>query len=129
MSNRATIAAITAIALALVALQYWNSLRSEAPELPTLARNLPRDAHEANRVFKKRVRSRFPIGAPADTVERELAAEGFRIEAGDKDWRSAELKRKIYPCYVLWRVRWRADARERVAETDAQYGLDCKPAT
>jgi len=124
MQRSSLIAATTVIAIALVALQVWNRQRPTEPVPPPLARNLPKDVPAADREFKARVRLRFPPGSPDAAVVRELAAEGFHLEAGRGAWRSASLKRAVYPCNVIWRVRWRTNAG-KVAETGAEYGLKC----
>lgn len=126
MQRSSTIAAITAIALGLVALQYWNAARparNEAP-LPALVRNLPKDVKAAERSFKQRVAQRFPVGSPSEAVAKELAAEGFLVGRQDGAWRAAALERKLFLCDIGWRVRWRAE-NGKVAETAASYGATC----
>ncbi len=127
MRRETTIATITVIAIALVAFQFWNAQRpaSDAPPLPPLVRDLPKDVKLAERAFDGRVRSRFPTGTPDVVVVKELLAEGFRVEKGGGGWRSATLKRTIYPCDVVWLVRWRVGDAMKVAETKAIRGLNC----
>ena len=127
MRHSSTIVAVTAIAIALVGFQYWNSQRtpSNAPALPPLARNLPADVHLADRAFKGRIHERFPTGTSNAAIVKELSAEGFRTDKSDADWRSASLKKSLYPCAIVWNVRWRVGAADKVTATDATYGLIC----
>ncbi len=126
MRQGTMIASITVIAIALAALQFWNTQRpvSQAP-LPAMARDLPKDVAQANRVFAQRVAQRFPAGTPGATIAAALAAAGFAAEANDGAWHGAVLKRRLPPCEVTWRVRWRDDAGNRVSETSGSYGLAC----
>jgi hypothetical protein len=126
MQRSSTIAAITALALGLVAFQYWNAARParNEPPLPVLVRDLPKDAKAAERMFKLRVARRFPVGSPGDAVARELAADGFLVGPPEGPWRAAALERKVFLCDIGWRVRWRAE-KGKVAETDASYGAYC----
>ena len=126
MQRSSTIAAITALALGLVAFQYWNSARParNEPPLPALVRDLPKDAHAAEGVFRQRVARRFPKGTPEKAVARELAAEGFLLGGEQGAWRSAALERGVFLCDIGWRVRWRAE-NGKVTETSASYGAAC----
>jgi len=123
MQRSSIIAATTAIAILLVGLQYWNGSRPKPDVLPALARDLPKDTKAADRVFQQRVAQRFPAGTPAAALETELKAQGFGIESS-AGWHTASLKRKLFPCEIIWRVRWRA-AAGKVSETDASYGTAC----
>jgi len=125
MRQSSTVAAITAIAIAIVGLQYWNSQRTPSGALPPLARNLPADIRMADHVFKQRLHDRFPIGTSNQAVVEELSTEGFRTENGRGGWRSASLKRSIHPCDIVWSVRWHLDAADKITATDGAYGLNC----
>ncbi|HUO98579.1 MAG TPA: hypothetical protein VMU01_07910 [Rhizomicrobium sp.] len=123
MNRSSTIAAITALAVGLVALQYWNSARVKPgeTELPALARDLPKDARAAGAAFRSRVARRFPAGTSGADMAKELTREGFRIGAGGD---SASLKRTVFPCEIEWNVRWKTESG-KIARTDASYALHC----
>lgn len=124
MQRSSIIAAITAIAVGLVALQYWNATRPKPAPLPSLVRDLPKDVKAAQWKFGERVGKRFPAGSPSEAVTRELSAEGFHIEAMNGRWQAASLTRMLYPCAITWRVRWRSEAGKVVGILTA-YRLAC----
>ena len=123
MHRSSLIAAVTVLAVGLVALQYWNG--SRPTPLPALARDLPQDDPvKQSTVFRQRIAQRFPIGTPSADVERELRAEGFQVKAKAGGWHAAMIERRLYPCLLTWLVRWRSNAG-KVVETTGGFQPAC----
>lgn len=123
MKRTSLIGAITVLAVTLVALQYWNGTRPSEQPLPALARDLPQDVKAADRTFKLRVAERFPPGTAATEIRRELTSQAFGIAAA-QGRQSATLKRTMYPCDIVWNVRWR-ERSGKATDISAVYGLVC----
>ena len=81
--------------------------------LPPLARGLPSKVLEAEPLFDRRVKARYPVGTPEEAVMGELGAQGFRPVGGTDGpagYRDLTFRRKRFPFTTLWSVRWRARA-------------------
>ncbi|MEN1835390.1 hypothetical protein AAIM60_21160 [Pseudomonas lijiangensis] len=106
------------IAIGIVVVLLWDSVRSPS----SLTDGLPREWNNAAEQFGSRLRTRFPVGMPAEDFIRELNSEGFKptwfVSGG---YYGAVRKEGSIPCKVSARVYWRLGPGDTLAFVGGDY--------
>ena len=95
-------------------------MRWPFPRTPALGRDLPANYVEAERVFDRRVKERFPRGTSEDTLKAEVLKQGFKLLPAYSNTQDATAYRG-WIIKRLWSVRWRAE-RGLITEIWGVYG-------
>ncbi|MEX5571580.1 hypothetical protein Q1J52_01430 [Pseudomonas lijiangensis] len=106
------------IAIGIVVVLLWDSVRSPS----SLTDGLPPEWNNAAEQFGSRLRTRFPVGMPAEDFIRELNNEGFKptwfVSGG---YYGAVRKEGSIPCRVSARVYWRLGPGDTLAFVGGDY--------
>lgn len=118
------VSVVGAIFLLLLAGIAWFVWQGSEMSLPALAKGMPGNSFaDGDRAFKERIARLYPAGSPAQRLEADLTAQGFRLGRRG-DWRFAELRRFIGCGDKVWRVEWWVE-NGKLREVSAMYGPVC----
>ena len=93
--------------------------------LQSLVGALPADVGQAQKVFDRRVKAAFAVGADEEGVVDGLARKTFQIDRLSPDGlRMATLTKADGICQKIWSVRWTAKAG-KISQIWGVYGLAC----
>ena len=99
------------------------ALLAACKPVPEIGRNLPSNYAQANAVFDKRVRTRFPVGTDETRLSEELNRQGFDLLPHhlDDGVRDATFIKSEGPFETIWSVRWRV-SNSKVSEIWGVHG-------
>lgn len=91
---------------------------------PAIARNLPSNFEEAERVFNERVQRSFTIGMSEQELIRQLSTQGFDVIKTDKT-SGAVFKESQLICTLVWDISWVAGDDGQVSSIRSGYKGMC----
>lgn len=74
-----------------------------------MGKALPASYSEGEREFDERIKSRFPLGSNEADLIAYVSADGFKLDRGGANFRSATLTRGMV-FKKIWSIRWRSNA-------------------
>jgi hypothetical protein len=89
---------------------------------PEIARDLPRDYAQGERVFEDRLKQRFPISSNEADLVAELMRQGFEMKSS-RDARYANFSDDAFPVTTVWRIIWKASDGKITEISGIRYGV------
>lgn len=88
---------------------------------PEIGRNLPKNFHEADLLFKDRVARHYALGTHESELITQLMSEGFNVLP---EHQLASFKKNTFPCALRWVVTW-VSVDARVTKVEGRYDSSC----